>query len=159
MKTIGIALLFGLCCMIGVRLSAKKTAPLKAVRELLSGLCAFSDCVTGGATLSAAAESSEGLFFERLSAYLSALKEGAPQAIAAKTAGAQLKASDAVSCGAERFFNGLSQASGSELPERIDALKTVLERAEREAEGESKQARVLRSAGFLIGTGLAILLL
>ena len=42
---------------------------------------------------------------------------------------------------------------------RIEAFRETLVRAEREAEENAKQARVLKSAGVLIGTGLAILLL
>ena len=59
----------------------------------------------------------------------------------------------------ELFFCGLSDAPRAELQRRIEAFGAVLARAEVDAENESKQARVLRSAGFLVGTGLAVLLL
>jgi hypothetical protein len=159
MKTVGIALLFGLCCLIGIRIAAKKTAPLREIRTVLNELRTFSDRVSGGATLSAAAEQGGGPFSEMLSAYLKALSDGMPQPEAADRAVSRFRDGAAVCHGAELFVNGLSEAPRGDLPGRIEAFRETLVRAEREAEETAKQARVLKSAGFLIGTGLAILLL
>ncbi len=159
MKTIGIALLFALCCLAGVRLGAKKAAPLKMIRAMRAGLQSFSDRTASGATLADAAEPADDAFRERLSVYLESLSQGSAQADAAGRASAAFGASDAVRSGAELFFCGLSDAPRAELQRRIEAFGAVLARAEVDAENESKQARVLRSAGFLVGTGLAVLLL
>ena len=61
MKTIGIALLFALCCLAGVRLGAKKAAPLKTIRAMRAGLQSFSDRTASGATLADAAEPADDL--------------------------------------------------------------------------------------------------
>lgn len=158
MKTAGIALLFGLCCLIGVRLSAKKLAPLRMIRSVMSGLGTFSDGVSRGAALSAAAGTG-GPFFELLEAYLSALSDGMQQTDAADRAASCFSGCEALRHGAGLFLNGLSEAPRAELQGRIDAFREALARAERDAEETAKQARVLKSAGILAGAGLAILLL
>ena len=159
MKSVGIALLFALCSLVGIRLAAKKTAPLKTVRALLFGLQSFADRVASGSTLVAAAEAGNDAFVELLSVYLGALSKDGTQDAAAERAASSIRASASVQSGAELFFSGLSDAPRAELLRRIKAFSDVLERAGSEAETESKQARVLRSAGFLVGTGLAILLM
>ena len=115
--------------------------------------------MTAGATLSTAAETESGTFFDLLSAYLNALSSGSPQRSAAHEAAARMKDPEAARHGAELFFNGLSETSRTELFVRIDAFRETLARAEREAEETAKQAHVLKTAGVLIGAGLAILLL
>ena len=159
MKTVGIALLFGLCAMIGIRLSAKKTARLGTARTLRKDLQFFSDrIVRSGETLVEIA-SGEGMLFDMLGAYLEALSDGASETDAAEHAAEGLRKGSAEEAGMQRFFTGMSGASRSELITRVNVLSPVLERVENEAEADAKQARVLRISGVLVGAGIAILLL
>lgn len=157
MKTAGIALLFGLCCVVGARLAARKTKRLSTVRALKQGLQLFSERIHQGGTLRRIA-AEDGLFFELLGTYLSALSKAAAESDAAADACGRL-----THCGTERdamraFLTAISSASRSDLLRRIEALRPVLDRAETEAEDEAKQARVIRVSGVLIGAGLAIVL-
>lgn len=158
MKTAGIALLFGLCTLLGARLAARKSKRLTAVRALKHGLGRFSERIAQGETLKHLA-SEDGLFFSLLHAYLSALERGRPETEAAETAcaalGGYLTERDAM----RAFLDALSNASHTDLLRRIEALRAVLDRAETEAGTEAKQARVIRVSGVLVGAGLAIVLL
>lgn len=157
MKTVGIALLFGLCAAIGMRLCARKTERLAAVRELKQGKDLFAEQIAAGGTLKALAKR-EGRFFSMLAAYLAALEAGGNEAEAAEAACRKRKATSP-ECDAMRlFFDGLSASARGDLLRRIETLSHALDRAEAEAETEAKQARVIRVSGVLIGAGLAIVL-
>ena len=160
MKTIGIAMLFGLCTMIGVRLAAKKTERLHTVRSLRSELRLFSErTALGCGTLCEFAAERNGILSELLRIYLKALTEGDPEPQAAERATACLRAGTTMQAATQSFLNGLSGVTRIDLEKRTQAFSTVLERAEHEAESDAKQARVLRISGVLAGAGLAILLL
>ena len=160
MKTVGIAMLFGLCCLIGFRLGAKKTAQLRTVQSLRRDVQLLSERVgSGGSTLLEIAGEMNGTLSEILRIYLEKLDEGAAETDAAAFALECLRGSGNVQAGVRMFLAGLSTASRSDLIARTKALSPMLERAETEAEAEEKQARVLRISGVLTGAGLAILLL
>ena len=159
MKTVGIALLFGLCALIGVRLGAKKTERLKTVRSLQNDLQCFSERIAAGnSTLSALAAERSGLFSELLQNYLDALSRGCTEVNAAERATECLRGQEAMCAGMQQFLSGLSSAARSDLVKRTQLLSSVLDRAEAEAAAEAKQARILKVSGVLAGTGLAILL-
>ena len=160
MKTVGVALLFGLCCMIGFRLGRKKTGRLKVIRSLRSDLQLFSERIGSGCgTLKDLQGELNGALGEILKTYLDMLKEGNGGADAAENAIGDLRGSGTAEAGIRMFLIGLSTASRSDLIRRTQMLGTMLERAEEEAETEAKQARVLQISGVLTGAGLAILLL
>ena len=160
MKTAGVALLFGLCCMIGFRLGRKKTGRLKVIRSLRSDLQLFSERIGSGCgTLKELQGELNGALGEILKTYLEMLKEGTREADAAENAIGDLRGSGTAEAGIRMFLIGLSTASRSDLIRRTQTLGTMLERAEEEAETEAKQARVLQISGVLTGAGLAILLL
>ncbi|MBR4905925.1 MAG: hypothetical protein IKZ44_03645 [Clostridia bacterium] len=160
MKTAGVALLFGLCCMIGFQLGRKKTGRLKTIRSLRSDLQLFSERVGSGCgTLTELQGELNGMLGEILKTYLDMLKEGKGEAYAAECAIEELRGSGTVEAGTRMFLTGLSTASRIDLIRRTQTLVTMLERAEEEAETAAKQARVLQISGVLTGAGLAILLL
>ena len=158
MKTFGIAMLFGLCSMIGIRIAAGKTARLNAVRTLSRELIRFAERISGGDTLKTMAAES-GMLSGMLSVYLTALENGETEARAAALASDEMKNGSAEQSGACAFLTGLSAASRHDTARRTESFKDVLARAQSEAEAESKQARVIRISGVLVGAGLAILLL
>lgn len=160
MKTIGIVMLFGLCCMIGIRLGMKKTARLHLLQSLRNDLARFSErIVTCSGTLTEIAEEGNGTLSRMLRIYLEMLCEGKKEADAAEYAAEALNGFGNVQNEVRSFLNGLSGAARDSLIKRTEALMPVLERAEAEAETEAKQARVLKISGVLTGAGLAILLL
>ena len=160
MKTVGIAMLFGLCCVIGMRLGAKKTAYLRTVRSLRCDLQLFSERIgTCSSTLKEIAGELSGTLSTMMHTYLDRLDAGCTEADAAEYALDGLQAFGTVQAGMRMFLTGLSTASRKDLMLRSQTLAPMLERAEAEAEAEAKQARVLRISGVLIGAGLAILLL
>lgn len=160
MKTVGIALLFGLCCMIGFRLGARKTACLKTVRSLQSDLQLFSERIKAdGGTLTEIAAKLNGTLAGILQTYLDLLAAGKGETDAAETASGLCSGCGTAHAGLKLFLNGLSAASRSDLIRRTQTLTSTLERAETEAESEAGQGRVFRIAGVLIGAALAILLL
>ncbi len=158
MKTAGIALLFGLCTLLGARLAARKTGRLTAVHALKQGLQLFSERIAQGDTLKTLA-AEDGLFFSLLHAYLTARSAGRTEAQATEEACAALSGLPAERDAMHLFFDALSGASRADLLRRIETLRPLLDRAETEAEAEAKQARVIRVSGVLIGAGLAIVLL
>lgn len=159
MKTVGIAMLFGLCTLIGIRIAARKTARFRTLQQLKERLCLFSERISGGCGSLKDATSGEGVFAEMLERYLKTLSEGGTEAEAARQAADLLLQGSAEQTGANAFFTGLSAASRSDLLKRAERLTQTLERAEREADEDAKKARVIRVSGALIGAGLAILLL
>lgn len=160
MKTVGIAMLFGLCCMIGMRLGARKTAYLHTVRSLRCDLQLFSERIgTCSSMLKDIAGELTGTLSVVLRAYLDRLDAGCTESDAAEYALDGLHAYGTVQAGMRLFLTGLSNATRKDLILRMQALMPMLERAEAEAEAEAKQARVLRISGVLTGAGLAILLL
>ena len=160
MKTVGIAMLFGLCTWIGIRLGAKKTARLMTVRALRSDLQLFSEQIAAGnGTLIDLASGRDGVLFDVLRIYLDALSKGESETEAARKAIASTSGCQTVQAGLQMFLTGLSNAARSDLMRRIQTFSPMLERAESEAETDAKQARVLRISGVLAGAGLAILLL
>lgn len=153
-------MLFGLCCVIGMRLGARKTARLNGVRSLRSDLQLFSERVTAGSSpLKEIAGELNGTLSILLQTYLDRLDEGEREADAAESALLSLPVNGTAQAGMRMFLIGLSTATRRDLMMRVQALAPMLERAEAEAETEAKQARVLRISGVLIGAGLAILLL
>ncbi len=159
MKTVGIAMLFGLCTLIGIRIAARKMTRLRMVLELKEQLCLFSERIAGGCGSLRDAAQGEGVFAEMLKRYLKTLSEGGTEDAAAGHAADMLLQGSAEQTGANAFFTGLSAASRSDLLKRAERLAQGLERAEREADEDAKKARVIRASGALIGAGLAILLL
>ena len=160
MKTAGVALLFGLCCMIGFRLGRKKTGRLKVIRSLRSDLQLFSERIGSGCgTLKDLQGELNGALGEVLKIYLVLLGEGEREADAAESAIGELRSGETVEAGIRTFLIGLSTASRTDLIRRTQTLGTMLERAEEEAKTAAKQARVLQISGVLTGAGLAILLL
>lgn len=153
-------MLFGLCCAAGIRLGAKKTARLVRVRSLHGDLRILSErTMSGCETLVALSTALSGILFETIGAYLRALSQGSAEEDAAEQALAQGRFGETEREGMRMFLTGLSASTRNDLIKRIRVLETVLERAEREAEPQAKQARVLRISGVLAGAGLAILLL
>ena len=160
MKTVGIAMLFGLCTLIGFRLGEKKGARLNTLRRLLKDLQLFAERIASGrGTLTEIALEKESMFSGMLRAYLDALEHGETESAAAGRAVKELKEGSAEHAGMLMFFTGLSMGSRTDLIERANRLSPTLERAETEAETEAKQARVFRVSGMLVGAGAAILLL
>ena len=160
MKTVGVALLFGLCCMIGFQLGRRKTSRLRTIRSLQSDLQLFSERIGSGCgTLTEIQCELIGALGEILKIYLDMLSEGRKEADAAECATADLRDCSAVKDEIGTLLVGLSTASRSDLVRRTQTLKPLLERAEKEAETDAKQARVLQISGVLTGAGLAILLL
>lgn len=160
MRTIGIAMLFGLCCMIGFRLGMKKTAQLKTVRSIQSDLQLFSERITTeSGTLEELACQMNGTLSKILRAYLDALRLGKRESEAAEYASTDLRVYENLQTGLLRFLTGLSTAARGDLIGRTQALITVTKQAEAQAEAEADRARVLRITGVLTGAGLAILLL
>ncbi len=160
MKTAGVALLFGLCCMIGFRLGRKKTARLRTIRSLRSDLQLFSERIGSGCgTLNELQGEMNGALGEVLKVYLEMLEDGSGEADAAERAIDELSGSGTTEAGIRMFLIGLPTASRNDLIRRTHTLGTMLERAEEEAETTAKQARVLQISGVLTGAGLAILLL
>lgn len=159
MKTVGIAILFCLCSVIGMRLASKKTARLHAIRTLERELRLFSERIASGRGMLTEIAKEQGLLPEMLSEYLHALADGVRQTEAAEQAANRMNGKDTENAGVRMFFTDLSAASRADLRKRAETLSRTLECAEREADAEAKQARVLRLSGVLIGAGLAILLL
>lgn len=160
MKTVGIAMLFGLCCMIGIRLGMKKTARLRMLQSLRNELSRFSErIITCSGTLTEIAGEGDGTLSRMLRIYLEQLCAGQKEANAAEHASEVLNGYGNVQNEVRSFLNGLSGAARGSLIKRTEDLMPILERAVAEAETEAKQARVLRISGVLIGAGLAILLL
>lgn len=153
-------MLFGLCCMIGVGLGARKTARLQTIRSLRGDLQLFSERIASGrGTLTEIAGEQGGALTEMLQIYLDRLAAGSGETEAAKTAFEDLHVCETVREGIRIFLTGLSTATRGDLKARTKTLSATLDRAESEAETEAKQARVLRVSGVLIGAGLAILLM
>ena len=153
-------MLFGLCCMIGIRLGKKKTAYLKTIRSLRCDLQLFTDRVTAGsASLKDIAGELTGTLSSVLQTYLDQLETGCGETRAADCALESINAFGTVHAGLKMFLTGLSTATRKDLVLRVQTLMPTLERAEAEAETEAKQARVFRISGVLTGAGLAILLL
>ena len=115
--------------------------------------------MSGCETLVALSTALSGILFETIGAYLRALSQGSAEEDAAEQALAQGRFGETEREGMRMFLTGLSASTRNDLIKRIRVLETVLERAEREAEPQAKQARVLRISGVLAGAGLAILLL
>lgn len=160
MKTVGIAMLFGLCSLIGIRLADRRTKRLEFVRALQKDLRSFAEWVrTGSESLSAFAAEQEGELSGMLKAYLAALAEGETETTAAERATERFRGGSTEQAGMRLFLSGLSSATRADLILRTQRSSDLLERTEREAEEEAKQARVLRISGVLIGAGLAILLI
>ena len=160
MKAAGIVMLFGLCCMIGVRLGRKKTGRLRTIRSLRSDLQLFSERIAAGNdTLTEIAGELNGAIGEAIETYLAMLGKGKREAVAAERAIEDLHIGGTAEAGVRMFLTGLSAASRNDLIHRAKMFISMLERAETEAETEAKQARVLQISGVLIGAGLAILLL
>ena len=160
MKTAGVALLFGLCCMIGFRLGRRKTGRLRTIRSLQSDLQLFTERIGSGCgTLKELQGELNGTLGESLRIYLDMLDGGKREADAAECAIEDLRECGAVTDGIRMFLIGLSTASRNDLIRRSQTLGAMLERAEEEAETAAKQARVLQISGVLTGAGLAILLL
>ncbi len=159
MKTIGIAMLFGLCTLIGIRAAAEKTTRLKTVSELKEQLRMFSERIAGGCSALKNSVQEPGTLQRMLSAYLEALNNGRSESEAVACAAELLPKGSAERTGAKAFFSGLSFASRSDILKRIELYAESLGRAEREAYDGAGQARVIRISGALIGAGLAILLL
>ena len=160
MKTIGVALLFGLCCMIGFHLGRRKTSRLKTIRSIKGDLQLFSERITSGCcTLKEIREELNGTLGEIIKKYLNMLNEGRRETDAAACAIGDMHGNGSVEAGLRTFLVGLSTASRNDLIRRMQTLSPMLERAEEEAETEAKQARVLQISGVLTGAGLAILLL
>ncbi len=160
MKTAGVALLFGLCCMIGFRLGRKKTGRLKAIRSLRSDLILFSERIGSGCgTLKELQSELNGALGEILKVYLDMLDAGKQEVDAAESAVEEHRDNETVEEGIRMFLTGLSTASRTDLIRRTQTLGKLLERAEKEAETAAKQARILQISGVLTGAGLAILLL
>ena len=153
-------MLFGLCSLIGIRLADRRTKRLEFVRALQKDLRSFAERVrTGSESLSAFAAEQEGELSGMLKAYLAALAEGETEATAAERGAERLRGGSTEQAGMRLFLSGLSSATRADLILRTQRSSDLLERAEREAEEEAKQARVLRISGVLIGAGLAILLI
>ena len=156
MKTAGVALLFGLCCMIGFRLGRKKTGRLKAIRSLRSDLILFSERIGSGCgTLKELQSELNGALGEILKVYLDMLDAGKQEVDAAESAVEEHRDNETVEEEIRMFLTGLS----TDLIRRTQTLGKLLERAEKEAETAAKQARILQISGVLTGAGLAILLL
>ena len=153
-------MLFGLCCMVGMRLGAKKEAHLNTVRSIRSDLQMLAERVTAAVgTLQEIAEELNGTLSTVLHTYLQQLDAGRTEADAADCALEGLRAYTEVYSGMRMFLIGLSTATRKDLAARVQTLTPMLEHAEAEAGTEAKQARVLRISGVLAGAGLAILLL
>ena len=160
MKTVGIALLFGLCTLFGFRLAAKKTQRLNAVRTLLRDAQTVSDEIGAkNGSLKRIASRTDGVLFPMLAAYLKTLDAGGTEAEAAELACAGVPKASEERAALLLFLNGLSDASKDGVTERISALTPALRAAEAAAEAEAKQGRAFRCIGVLIGAGLAILLM
>ncbi len=159
MRELGLAMLFGLCCAVGMRLGAQKTARLKTVRSLIDGLRLFRERIGAGQERLSKIAAEDGVLFDCLRSYLDALERGRSEADAANEAIESLKSNSAEATGVRAFFYGLSETSRNDLLLRVQALESALERAAEEAESGAKQARVLRLSGALVGAGLTILLL
>ena len=159
MKTVGIAMLFGLCTLIGFRIAAKITARLHTVRTLREELRVFAErAAAGQGTLKNAADG-PGMFSRMIAVYLGSLSDGVSEREASVLTVRELKKDSAEQTAARGFFDGLSTASRADLLKRTESFSHALDRAEQEAEAGSAQARVIRASGALIGAGLAILLL
>ena len=158
MRTVGILMLFGLCTAIGLRLAAQKTARIRRVRSMRRELLTFSDAFAQGETaLGAIAARGEGLFFERLRAYVAAQAEGRTEEEAARAA-CEPFAEDGTHAALLLFFGGLSVCSRAEIRARIGRLSEALAEAERDAASDVKQAKLIRAVGVLTGAALAVLL-
>ncbi len=153
-------MLFGLCCLVGMRLAAKKTERLSAIRAVQRDLRLFSERIdSGNCTLVGLASAEQEGLFGMLSAYLGALTRGESEERAAESAVSGFTGNNDDRISIAAFLNGVSSASQSDIRKRADALKKVLSESETDAQAEAKQARVLRVSGVLVGAGLAILLL
>ena len=160
MKTVGLAMLFALCCAIGFRIGALKTARLRTVRTLRGDLQLLTARISSGiGSLMEIASDHSGMLCGALDRYLHALSQGETEADAANRAAEGLRKESAEHDGIRMFFSGLSQTGRAGFSERAETLSRMLEQAEKEAETEAKQARIIRASGALIGTAIAILLL
>ncbi len=160
MKTVGLALLFGLCCLTGFRIAAVKTERLRTVRALQGDLQHFSERIASGrGSLIGIASEQPDLFCGALSRYLDALAQGKTEDGAMETAVEGLRSGSTEYNGMQMFFAGLSAAGRTDLVKRTEMLGSILKRAETESESETKQARVIRVSGALVGAAIAILLI
>lgn len=109
MKTVGIAMLFGLCSLIGMRLAAKKTEELGLIRSIRNDLLLFSERIAAGiGTLPELANERNGALSDVLQVYLDTLSEGYSEADAAERAVGKLNGYGSVQAGVKRFLTGLS---------------------------------------------------
>ena len=160
MKTVGLAMLFGLCCLIGIRIAAKKTERMHTVKLLQRDLQMFSERIASGCGSLAEITSKYGIRFSgSLDRYLDALSGGETEENAAACAAAAFRKGSAEGDGMLLFLSGLSASGRADLPKRVNALAAALNRAEDEAEDIAKQAKAIRVTGALIGAGIVILLL
>lgn len=159
MRELGLAMLFGLCCAIGMQLGAQKTARLKTVRSLIAELRVFRERIGAGQERLSKIATEDGVLFDCLRRYLDGLERARSEADAANDAIEPLKSGSAEALEMQTFLCGLSETTRNDLLLRIHALESGLARAEDEAESGAKQARVLKLSGVLIGAGLTILLL
>ena len=159
MKTVAIAVIFGLCTLIGMRIAAKKTERLRTVLALEKELRLFSERIaSGNATLTDAA-GEDGILSGILTAYRDTLSAGGTERDAAEKAAEGMFATTPEREGAKAFLTGISGATRADIRNRTEQWLQTLTQAEREAEAETKKARVIRVSGALIGAGIAILLL
>ena len=86
MKTVGIALIFGLCTWIGIRVAAKKTERLKTLRTIRTELRMFAERITSGSATLTDAAADQRILSELLSVYQDALSSGATEKSASETA-------------------------------------------------------------------------
>ena len=160
MKTVGLAILFGLCCLIGIRIAAKKSERMQSVKALQRDLQLFSERIASGCVSLTEITSKYGIRFSgSLDRYLCALSDGETEANAAASAVSAFRNGSAEGEGMQLFLSGLSQAGRTDLPKRAEMLSLALKRAEEEALSEAKQAKAIRVTGALIGAGIVILLL
>jgi hypothetical protein len=158
-KTVGIALIFGLCTWIGIRIAAKKTDCLKTQRTMQKELRTFSERIASGSGTLTDAAHDQRMVSELLSVYLDTLSSGESERSASETAAAALLSGKTDREYAEAFLTGLSVASKTDVLKRAEHWIQTLRRSEAESEAESKKANVIRVSGALIGAGIAILLL
>ena len=159
MKAVGIAMIFGLCTLIGIRIAAQKTGRLNMLRTIQKELRLFTERImSGSGTLTDAAEDQQ-MLSELLSVYLDTLSAGESERNASEKAARTLFAEKTERENAEAFLMGLSCASRTDIVRRSERWIQLLKHAEQESEAESKKARVIRVSGALIGAGIAILLL
>lgn len=157
MKTVAIAMIFGLCTLIGMRIAARKTERMNTVLALERELRLFSERIASGHETLTDAAGETAILSGILTVYREALSVGETENNAAGKAAAAMAAPECES--AKAFLTGISGASRADILKRTERWRETLAQAEREAEAETKKARVIRVSGALIGAGIAILLL